>query len=200
MKVELKHCWIKRREQRKAILTYYLLPTLFNIRVYCEKRNRNEICCTFSKCSVIIFQFVISFTSSAQIALLHLVKNIFMIFANGRLLESASLIQCNSFQTACPFLLLHVPLYTMYMLLFTGITSSSLIDDMIGTLMSLFPFISPLLTLIFTDDYRKFVLMKLFVKIGSQKETTMTVLKSNYVGKVRPQPHNSVKRISDSQL
>ncbi|KAE9420757.1 hypothetical protein Angca_000363, partial [Angiostrongylus cantonensis] len=90
-----------------------------------------------------------------------------------------------SLQTACPFLLLHVPLYTMYMLLFTGITSSSLIDDMIGTLMSLFPFISPLLTLIFTDDYRKFVLMKLFVKIGSQKETTMTVLKSNYVGKVR---------------
>ncbi|KAJ1358597.1 hypothetical protein KIN20_017069 [Parelaphostrongylus tenuis] len=60
-----------------------------------------------------------------------------------------------SLQTACPFLLLHVPLYTMYMLLFTGITSSKLVGDTIGTLMSLFPLISPLLTIIFTEDYRK---------------------------------------------
>ncbi|VDM59000.1 unnamed protein product [Angiostrongylus costaricensis] len=138
-----------------TILTYLLL-TRFNGGVNCEK-NSCEICCTFSKCSIIIFRSVISSTSSAQIAFFHLVKNIFMNFANGRLLESPSLFQCSSFQTACPFLLLHIPLYTMYLLLFTGITSSKLINDVIGTLMSLFPFISPLLTLIFTDDYRNFI-------------------------------------------
>ncbi|VDO69035.1 unnamed protein product [Haemonchus placei] len=68
----------------------------------------------------------------------------------------------NMFQTACPIFLLHIPLYTMYGLLFTGATSPHWLGITIGIMMALFPLISPITIFAFIKDYRRFILSKLF--------------------------------------
>ncbi|XGW12281.1 hypothetical protein V3C99_013184 [Haemonchus contortus] len=65
-------------------------------------------------------------------------------------------------QTACPVFLLHIPMYTMYGLLFTGATSPHWLGITIGILMALFPLISPITIFAFIKDYRRFILSKLF--------------------------------------
>ncbi|XGW12282.1 hypothetical protein V3C99_013185 [Haemonchus contortus] len=83
-------------------------------------------------------------------------------------------------QTACPIVLLHIPLYTMYGLLFTGATSPHWLGITIGILMALFPLTSPLISLTFIKDYRKFILT-LFtmncknVGMSSSSPTTRTI-------------------------
>ncbi|KAK6009237.1 7TM chemoreceptor [Ostertagia ostertagi] len=77
-------------------------------------------------------------------------------------------------QTACPVFLLHTPLYTMYVLLFTGARSPHGLSIIIGILMALFPLISPLSVLVFVKDYREFIFCKLCSIQWKKSEAPLT--------------------------
>ncbi|KAK5970569.1 hypothetical protein GCK32_010210 [Trichostrongylus colubriformis] len=60
-----------------------------------------------------------------------------------------------SIQITCPTLLMHIPLGTVYFLLFCGITSSIYISYFVGIAMALYPLLGPIITVIFIKDYRR---------------------------------------------
>ncbi|KAK6732487.1 hypothetical protein RB195_016705 [Necator americanus] len=64
-------------------------------------------------------------------------------------------------QTACPTLLMHLPLGTMYLLLFAGITSPIVMSFIIGVLMATFPLSVPIIIIVSMKEYRQFFLVKL---------------------------------------
>ncbi|KAK6057334.1 hypothetical protein COOONC_05151 [Cooperia oncophora] len=64
---------------------------------------------------------------------------------------------------ACPTLLMHLPLVIMFLLVFTGLTSSAFIEYFVGVAMALDPLFGPVVTILFVKDYRKKVLTTLHI-------------------------------------
>ncbi|XGW12279.1 hypothetical protein V3C99_013183, partial [Haemonchus contortus] len=60
-------------------------------------------------------------------------------------------------QTACPVILLHLPLFTIYLLLFTGCNTPWPLNFCNGILMSAYPFFSPIIIMLYMKDYRRFI-------------------------------------------
>lgn len=81
-------------------------------------------------------------------------------------------------QTLCPLILLHAPLYKMYALLFSGSTSSNALSYAIGILMSLFPFVCPLITILFMKDYRRFIFRKVMHRKQAEDGATTIRVKN----------------------
>ncbi|ETN78167.1 hypothetical protein NECAME_18241 [Necator americanus] len=66
-----------------------------------------------------------------------------------------------SVQLACPTLFMYLPLATMFLLYFAGITSPIELTFMIGILMSTFPLSVPITIILSMKEYRQFFLQKL---------------------------------------
>ncbi|KAK5970571.1 hypothetical protein GCK32_010212 [Trichostrongylus colubriformis] len=60
-----------------------------------------------------------------------------------------------SIQITCPTLLMHIPLGTVYLLLFCGFTCPPYIGNFVGFGMALYPLLGPIITITFVKDYRK---------------------------------------------
>ncbi|KAK6037133.1 hypothetical protein COOONC_25362 [Cooperia oncophora] len=71
-------------------------------------------------------------------------------------------------QTVCPALLLNGPICAMYMLLFTGADSPSVLSYIMGLFMSSFTIFSPAIVLVFMKDYRNYILIALRLRKPSQ--------------------------------
>ncbi|KAK6055574.1 hypothetical protein COOONC_06921 [Cooperia oncophora] len=60
--------------------------------------------------------------------------------------------------TACPVILLYVPLLIMFLMLFTGWDLSPAMSFCCGILMSAYPLFSPIIIMFYMKDYRHYIL------------------------------------------
>ncbi|RCN23898.1 hypothetical protein ANCCAN_30413 [Ancylostoma caninum] len=67
-------------------------------------------------------------------------------------------------QTACPAILMQAPVGLMYVMLFTGTSSTTTMTIVIGILLALFPVFDPIILIVFLKDYRHFILAKVGLK------------------------------------
>ncbi|RCN40611.1 hypothetical protein ANCCAN_13430 [Ancylostoma caninum] len=88
-----------------------------------------------------------------------------------------------SVQTACPTLLMHFPLGSMYLLFFAGFESPTFLTYTIGILMATFPLSVPVTIILFMKEYRRYFLFKLGLGKAMSPSTvvTVTATKSNIV-------------------
>ncbi|EYC03180.1 hypothetical protein Y032_0095g2804 [Ancylostoma ceylanicum] len=80
-----------------------------------------------------------------------------------------------SVQTACPTLLMHFPLGSMYLLFFAGFESPIILTYTIGILMATFPLSVPITIILFMKEYRRFFLAKLRLAKAPPPSTVVTV-------------------------
>ncbi|KAK6015179.1 hypothetical protein OSTOST_19400, partial [Ostertagia ostertagi] len=73
----------------------------------------------------------------------------------------------------CPALLMHLPLSTMFFMLFTGIASPPFVDNFVGIAMALYPLMGPIITVVFVKDYRNVLLTTLH--IGKSQASTVAI-------------------------
>ncbi|VDP45314.1 unnamed protein product [Heligmosomoides polygyrus] len=62
------------------------------------------------------------------------------------------------FQTASPALFMYAPLGLMYVMLFSGTSSSVTMSTVTATLFSIFPAVDPVILIAFLREYREYVL------------------------------------------
>ncbi|KAK5970570.1 hypothetical protein GCK32_010211 [Trichostrongylus colubriformis] len=74
-------------------------------------------------------------------------------------------------QITCPTLLMHIPLGTMYLLLFCGFTSPPYISTFVGMGMALYPLLGPVITIAFVKDYRRVFLAMLRLAKNPEQST-----------------------------
>ncbi|EYC03174.1 hypothetical protein Y032_0095g2801 [Ancylostoma ceylanicum] len=63
-------------------------------------------------------------------------------------------------QTACPAILMQAPVGLMYVMLFTGTSSTTTMTIVIGILLALFPVFDPIILIVFLKDYRNYILAR----------------------------------------
>ncbi|ETN69660.1 7TM chemoreceptor [Necator americanus] len=81
-------------------------------------------------------------------------------------------------QAACPAICLHIPCAASTFFLFTGISTTSTITNTIGVLLALYPFLNPLIIIVFVKDYRNFVLN--ILRIGAvRRQAGSSVARNN---------------------
>ncbi|KAJ1359939.1 hypothetical protein KIN20_018768 [Parelaphostrongylus tenuis] len=96
------------------------------------------------------------------------------INSNARKLHS-QLFMLLLIQTACPALLLQAPLTAVYVLLFSGTSSSGTIGIVIGIMFALFPNFDPLIPMIFLKEYRTYIVGVIRMKADKQGVTSIIV-------------------------
>ncbi|KAL6733495.1 hypothetical protein Aduo_004140 [Ancylostoma duodenale] len=67
-------------------------------------------------------------------------------------------------QTACPAILMQAPVGLMFVMLFTGTSSTTTMTIVIGILLALFPVFDPIILIVFLKDYRSFILARIGLK------------------------------------
>ncbi|EYC08390.1 hypothetical protein Y032_0066g3738 [Ancylostoma ceylanicum] len=79
------------------------------------------------------------------------------------------------FESACPAFCLHVPLASIYVLVFTGIASPSTMSYMIGLLMASYPLFCPLVVVLVMKEYRRFF-CRIFGLQTSRNSSSATII------------------------
>ncbi|KHJ96147.1 7TM chemoreceptor [Oesophagostomum dentatum] len=146
----------------------------------------------YSVSSVSVFLILYNVVIMGLLECIHFVcaKKIDNCLRRSALSEKSQKLQRRMFilllvQAACPAIFLHVPCTAALVFLFTGINTTTLITNILGVLLVLYPFSNPLIVIAFVKDYRNFILLKLRLIRTIRKPLTSITQNNVFVSDTR---------------